>query len=196
MLTAQAHRTLPHATRPTFYSGNTPPLRTLKHLADWPGTGDQPGIRSGSCISHVLHCLGLVAKKGLTFRPTDSMAGRQAGIVSVVQRGRRFQGAKRRNSPLPMNQRLTRRDAWSIDRCVAYSASTPKKLTGKPLRASNMVELFTGLDLPASPDQSRSGASHRCDRGSPRRRALNEPCQLARPEPRRWICEASFTHQL
>jgi len=74
-------------------------------------------------------------QKGLAFRPTDSMAGRQAGIVSVVPEGQRFQGAKRRNSPLPMSQRLTRRDAWPIDRCVAFSASTPKKLTGKPLRA-------------------------------------------------------------
>lgn len=48
-----------------------------------PGTGNQSGPHSGSCVSHALHFLGLVAKRKLLRRSSDSMSGRQAGIVSA-----------------------------------------------------------------------------------------------------------------
>ena len=59
--TAQPHSALPRSAQPAIYLGHTPPLRLLNHLTDSSGTGDQPGGRSGSCVSHSLCTLSLVA---------------------------------------------------------------------------------------------------------------------------------------
>lgn len=89
-----------------FYLGHAPSPQHFEHLADEPGTGDQPGCYGDSCVSYALYASSLVASgcypAGSLFE-TGSMSDRQAGIVSA-SRGSDFRGQNLEAPPLPMNQ--------------------------------------------------------------------------------------------
>lgn len=67
-----------------------------------PSTGDQPGSRSGSCVSQTLHSLGLVAKGTLRPEPILLYVSPPGEHTFHTPEGVRFQEKEHRKLSLPM----------------------------------------------------------------------------------------------
>ena len=85
-----------------------------------------------------------------------------------------------------MDRRFTRRGAWPIGHLRRIFGTDSQEAYRQALLGLYMVELFTRSDFADLPELVRPGTVHRCTRGSPRRRTLNEPVKVRTPWADLW----------
>lgn len=173
--TAQHPPTLPREHLLTLYLGHAPPLRLLKHLADTPSTGDQPGSHSGSCVSQALHSLGLVAKGTLLPGPILLYVSPPGEHTFRAPEGVRFQEKEHRKLSLPMADGSLAVSLGLLAAAKHVWHRLLKKAYRQALSGLYIVELFTRKDLPCYPRMSLPGAVCRQTRCSLRRTTLDAP---------------------
>jgi hypothetical protein len=132
-----------------------------------PGTGYQSGPCSGSRVSHGLRLTGHVARGCDPSDLSSYVPGSRQGIVSVGPQAHHFSGPKQEASGYPS----------TTD--VRSSASSPVKLTGKPLRAFLWLSSLQLRPFREVPGLVRSGLAGHPAQNSPRRPRLNAPAQPA-----------------
>ena len=97
---AQKQHRLPPIPLSAFYSGHTPPLRRLNHVADQATHRLPTGYRSGSCVSHHLRLADHVAIP--CDREELQPCVQLFRVGTVAEPMVRFRGIERGSVPLPI----------------------------------------------------------------------------------------------
>jgi hypothetical protein len=147
----------------------------LKHLADTPGTGDQPGIDRASCVSHVLRSQSLVASGCDPTRSKNKSPYVQSSLWHSFQEpSLSISGARNQKLPLTHRRRPFAASEPLLRALKRIWHRLSVCLQASP-RGPFIVELFAAADLQQTPEMSLPGSRSLDLADSRRLHPLNAP---------------------
>ncbi len=136
--TARFRPWLPPKASPAVYSDPTPRLQHFEHVGDQthaPATKPAAGALPALAISFVLWVTWLSGVTPMTAGRMSGLPPRHSFGKAVYRPALPFRGAEYRSSSPTLGQGRSPSPRASIGLQVTFSASSPRGLTGKPLRA-------------------------------------------------------------